>query len=99
MNMTMELKSWGHAGGDHGHVIVKSDAESSITAVLEEVAKRLGGKAVPEKIPKGEPQSNGAVEEAGNNSRDDQSLERKLGGEAQDQDVWAKAHSDRSDPD
>ena len=65
-----ELKSWGHQGGEKGHVILKSDGERAIGAVLGEVARKLGGKVVMEKTPKGESQSNGAVEEAGKRVRE-----------------------------
>ena len=47
-----ELKSWGHQGGEAGNVILKCDGEKSISAVIEEVAKRLGGKVMVEKVPK-----------------------------------------------
>ena len=46
-----ELKSWGHQGGEKGHVILKSDGERAIGAVLDEVARKLGGKVVMEKTP------------------------------------------------
>ena len=43
-----ELKSWGHQGGEGGHVILKSDGERAICAVLDEVARILGGNAILE---------------------------------------------------
>ena len=39
-----ELKSWGYQGGESGSVILKCDGEKSITAVVEETARRLGGR-------------------------------------------------------
>ena len=32
-----ELHAWGYRGGEAGHLIIKSDGESSIKAVVEEV--------------------------------------------------------------
>ena len=60
-----ELTSWGHAGGQSGHIILKSDGEFAIKAVRDAVAKYHGGKVIPENIPRGESQSNGTVEEGG----------------------------------
>ena len=65
-----ELRSWGHRGGEGGHLILKSDGESSIVAVVDEVARRLGGKVITEKPAKGESQSNGAIEETGKTVRE-----------------------------
>ena len=58
------MKSWGHQGGDGGHIILKSDGERSIVALRTALAKFHGGKVVPEDPPRGESQSNGTVEEA-----------------------------------
>ena len=69
-DMSMELKSWGHPGGDGGHIILKADGEKSIIAVRDALARYHGGKVVPEGPPKGESQSNGAVEEAGKTVRE-----------------------------
>ena len=33
-DMAMELRSWGHTGGDHGHLIIKSDAEHALVAIV-----------------------------------------------------------------
>ena len=33
MDMADELKSWGHTGGNSGHIIMKSDNEYAIKAV------------------------------------------------------------------
>ena len=62
--MTEERKSWGHHGGETGHIIMKCDGEASVVAVREAVAKHLGGTVVPEQPPRSESQSNGAVENA-----------------------------------
>ena len=68
--MSDELKSWGHPGGEAGHLILKSDGEPAITALCEALAKYHGGKVVPERPPVGEHQSNGAIEEAGKTTRE-----------------------------
>ena len=70
MDAIEELKSWGHQGGEGGHVILKSDGERAICAVLDEIARRLGGKVIVERPPKGEFQSNVAAEEAGKRVRE-----------------------------
>ena len=44
-----ELRAWGHQGGEGGHIILKSDGEAAIMSLIDEVAKRLGGKVVIEK--------------------------------------------------
>ena len=64
-----ELVSWGHAGGDGGKIILKSDSEAAIVAVREALARRHGGRVVPERPPPGEKQSNGVIEEAGRTVR------------------------------
>ena len=69
-DISLELKAWGHAGGESGHVILKTDGEPAITALRDAVAKYHGGKVVPEQPPRGESQSNGAVEEAGKTARE-----------------------------
>ena len=63
-----ELKSWGHHGGDGGHIILKSDNESPIVTVRDALAKYHGGKIVIDKPPTYESQSNGAIEETGKQS-------------------------------
>ena len=65
-----ELKSWGHPGGDQGSITLKSDGEPAIVAVRESLAKLHGGMVTPEQPPRGEHQSNGAIEEAGRTTRD-----------------------------
>ena len=69
-DMAEELKAWGHAGGNSGHIILKSDGERSIVAVREALARYHGGKVIQESPPKGESQSNGAVENAGKTVRE-----------------------------
>ena len=53
-DILITIKSWGHAGGSPGHVIMKSDGEPSILAVKNSVMQRLGGVCVPEQPAKGE---------------------------------------------
>ena len=60
-----EFKSWGHAGGVGGHIILKSDTEKSMLAFRQAVAEFHGGVVVQESPAKGESESNGAVEGAG----------------------------------
>ena len=43
-DMLAELKSWGHQGGEKGHLIFKSDGESATKRVRDQLAKELGGK-------------------------------------------------------
>ena len=64
-DISEEFKSWGHAGGPGGHIILKSDGEPAMVALREAVARFHGGLVVPETSAKGESQSNGAVEGAG----------------------------------
>ena len=65
-----ELKSWGHAGGTGGHIILKSDGEKAMVAFRGAVATFHGGTVVPEGPAKNESQSNGAVEGVGRVVRD-----------------------------
>ncbi|MDA8584151.1 hypothetical protein N9L68_07940 [bacterium] len=65
-----ELKSWGYPGGGGNALILKSDGEAAIMAVREALGARHGGIIVPELPPKGEHQSNGAVEEASKSVRE-----------------------------
>ena len=46
-DMCAQLRAWGHAGGDGGELIVKSDGEPAILAVKNAVMKRHGGKVIP----------------------------------------------------
>ena len=59
-----------HAGGEAGHLTLKSDRERAIAAVREALAKSHGGKVVQESPPRGERQSNGTVEEVGKTARE-----------------------------
>jgi len=70
MDVSEELKVWGHPGGEGGKIILKSDGEASMVAFREALAKYHGGIVVPETSAKGESQSNGAAENAGRIVRD-----------------------------
>ena len=48
-DLSEEMKSWGHQGGDGGHIILKSDGERSIVALRTALAKFHGGPAAPER--------------------------------------------------
>ena len=69
IDMSKELKAWGHGGGPDGHIIIKSDNENSIKNVVDALAKHHGGRVVPELSAKGESPSNGRAEEAGKTTR------------------------------
>ena len=69
-DISLELKAWGHNGGDGGHIIMKSDGERSIVAVREAVAKLHGGRVTVDVPAKNESESNGAIEEAGKTVRE-----------------------------
>ena len=69
-DMSEEMKSWRHQGGDGGHIVLKSDGERSMVALRTVLAKFLGGKVVPEDPPREESQSNGTLEEAGKTVRE-----------------------------
>ena len=64
-DISEELKSWGHAGGTGGHIILKCDGAKSMLAIRDAVAKFHGGIVVPESPAKNESPSNGYVEGAG----------------------------------
>ena len=42
-DVVAELKARGYKGGDGGHLSMKSDGESSINALIEAIARRMGG--------------------------------------------------------
>ena len=65
-----ELKSWGHAGGEGGELILKCDGERAIVGLRDAIARYHGGRVVPEQPAKSESQSNGAAEEAGKSVRE-----------------------------
>eukprot|EP00974_Lingulodinium_polyedra_P037201 3568302-Lingulodinium_polyedra.AAC.1 len=62
--MHQELKAWGHPG-DQGATIIKCDGEKAIGSVRDALAKMHCGRVIPEGPARGESQSNGHVEEAG----------------------------------
>ena len=53
-DISITLKSWGHAGGTGGEVILKSDGEPAMIAVRNAVMKYHGGIVIPESLAKGE---------------------------------------------
>ena len=59
------LKSWGHAGGTGGEIILKSDGEPALLAVRSAVMKYHGGIMIPESPAKCEKAENRLIEEAG----------------------------------
>ena len=69
-DLSDQLKAWGHAGGEGGHVIIKTDGERAIATVRDALARYHGGRIIPETPPRGESQSNGAIEEAGKTVRE-----------------------------
>ena len=48
IDMVEEFKSWGHTGGNSGHIIMKSDNENAIKALRDAVGRLLGGRVIPE---------------------------------------------------
>ena len=64
-DVSEELKSWGHAGGTGGHIILKCDGEKAMTAFRDVVARFHGGVVVLESLATSESQSNGLVESSG----------------------------------
>ena len=64
------MKSWEHAGGTGGEVIMKSDGEPAILALKNAVMQYHGGVCIPEQPGKGEKAENGLVEEAGKTIRE-----------------------------
>ena len=69
-DISINLKSWGHAGGTGGEVIVKSDGEPALLAVRNALMRYHGGVMIPECPAKGEKAENGLIEEAGKTVRD-----------------------------
>ena len=69
-DLSEEVKTWGHMGGEGGHILLKTDGERAITAVRDALARYHGCKVVPESPPRGESRSNGAIEEAGKTVRE-----------------------------
>ena len=68
-DISTTLKSWGHAGGSGGEIIIKSDGEPALMAVRNAIVKYHGGIAIPEGHAKGEKAENGLIEEAGKTVR------------------------------
>ena len=69
-DLSDQLKAWGHAGGEGGQLIIKTDGENSIVSIRDALARYHGGRVIPEAPPRGESQSNGAIEEAGKTVRE-----------------------------
>ena len=69
VDISRELKSWGHPGGEGHKIIFKSDGEPAIVALRETLGRYHGGQVIPEQPRRGESQSNGRVEEAGRTIR------------------------------
>ena len=63
-DMAEELKIWGHPGGPQDKLILKSDGESSIMALRDQLARMHGGQTMVETSAKEEHQSNGIAEES-----------------------------------
>ena len=64
-DLSEEMKTWGHAGGVGGKVILKCDGEKAMTAMRDALGRFNGGTVIPEQSAKGESQSNGRAEDAG----------------------------------
>ena len=50
-DMHQEFESWGHPGGGHNALILKSDGEPANVAVREALARCHGGRVAPEQPP------------------------------------------------
>ena len=59
------MKTWGHAGGTGGKIILKCDRERALLAFRNALGRYHGGVIIPEEPAKNESQSNGAAETAG----------------------------------
>ena len=46
-DMSAELRTWGHQGGEGGKIILKCDGESSIVALRDAIARLHGGRSYP----------------------------------------------------
>ena len=100
--LSAELKTWGHAGGSGGKLILKSDREKALVAFRNAVAKFHGGTVIPEEPAKNESKSNGAVEAAGKLAREftrvlKQQIEAKTRMHLQGKDVRRKANRRRKE--
>ncbi len=63
--LSEEMKTWGHAGGTGGKIILKCDRERALLAFRNALGRYHGGVIIPEEPAKNESQSNGAAETAG----------------------------------
>ena len=63
------LKSWGHAGGKGGELIIKTDGEAALIAVRTAVMEYHGGVVIPENPANNKKAENGLIEEAGKTIR------------------------------
>ena len=68
-DVSEELKSWGHGGGNGGNIILKTDGEPAIVALRNAIAGYHGGVVTPERPPPGESQAHGSEEESGKTLR------------------------------
>ena len=60
-DISATLKSWGHAGGTGGEIILKSDGERAMLAVRNAVVKYHGGIVIPKSPAKGEKAGTGLL--------------------------------------
>ena len=69
-DISTTLKSWGHAGGSGGEIIIKADGEPALLAVRNAIMEYHGGIVLPEGPAKGEKAETGLIEEAGKTVRE-----------------------------
>ena len=69
-DLSEEIKTWGHMGGEGGKVILKCDGEPAMKAVRDALGRYHGGVIIPESPAVNESQSNGTAEEAGKTVRE-----------------------------
>ena len=67
--LSEELKSWGHPGGERGNINLKTDGEPAIFALWDALARYHGGVVTLEAPPAGESQDHGSAEESGKTMR------------------------------
>ena len=63
-DLSEEMKTWGHAGGVGGKVILKCGGEKAMVALRDALGRFHCGTVIPEQSAKGESQSNGRAEDA-----------------------------------
>ena len=68
-DISATLKSWGHAGGTCGEMILKSDDEPAMLAARSAVMKYNDGVVIPQSPAKGEKAEHGPIEDAGKTIR------------------------------